>query len=349
MPEIPKTEKAVVFSEHNGKLEYKDVPMPKPAADELLIKIHYTGVCHTDLHAYRGDWPLAAKLPLIGGHEGAGEVVAMGDNVTGWNIGDYAGVKWLNSSCLNCELCVNGNEACCPHAVFSGYTQDGSFQQYATANAIHAARIPKGTDLAGVAPILCAGITVYKALKVANIKPGQWVCLTGAGGGLGTLAIQYARAMGFRVIGIDGGDQKAEACAKLGAEKFVDFTKSKDLIKDVQELTGGGPHAVVHLAASEGAITQSTKYVRSCGTIVLVGLPAGAVCKTDVFDQVAREVTVKGSFVGNRADTLEAIDFYSRGLVHSPYKVMKLSQLEEAFAEMQEGKLVGRIVLDCLN
>lgn len=347
MPSIPSTEKAVVFAEHKGKLEYKDVPVPKPAADELLIKVHYTGLCHTDLHAYRGDWPLPAKLPLIGGHEGAGEVVAMGDNVTGWKIGDYAGIKWLNSSCLNCEWCCNGNEASCPHAVFSGYTHDGSFQQYATANAIHAARIPKGTDLAGVAPILCAGITVYKALKVSNAKPGDWVCLTGAGGGLGTLAIQYARAMGFRVIGIDGGSDKAAACAKLGAEKFVDFTQSKDLVADVQKATNGGPHAVIHLAAAEVAITQSTKYVRTCGTIVLVGLPANAYCKSEVFDQVAREVTIKGSFVGNRADTLEAIDFYSRGLVKSPYKVMGLSELDAAYKELESNKVIGRIVLDC--
>jgi len=211
---------------------------------------------------------------------------------------------------------------------------------------VHAAKIPQGTDLAEIAPILCAGITVYKALKVADIAAGEWVAITGAGGGLGSLAIQYARAMGYRVIGIDTGAAKADLVKSLGAEGFVDFVTSKDLTKDVVEITGGGPHAVVHVAVAEKAITTSTEYVRATGTIVLVGLPADAYVKSEVFSHVVKSINIKGSYVGNRADTAEALDFFARGLVKSPIKIVGLSQLEEVYKLLEKGQVVGRYVLD---
>ena len=211
----------------------------------MLINVKYSGVCHTDLHAWKGDWPLDTKLPLVGGHEGAGVVVAMGDNVKGWKVGDFAGIKWLNGSCMNCEYCQQGAEPNCAEADLSGYTHDGSFQQYATADAVQAARIPAGTDLANVAPILCAGVTVYKALKTADLQPGQWVAISGAAGGLGSLAVQYAKAMGYRVVAIDGGDDKGEFVKSLGAEVFIDFLKDKDIVAAVKRLL-----MVVHMVLS---------------------------------------------------------------------------------------------------
>lgn len=229
---IPKTQKAIIFETSGGELKYADIAVPKPKPNEILINVKFSGVCHTDLHAWKGDWPLPTKLPLVGGHEGAGEVVAIGENVQGWEIGDLAGIKWINGTCLNCEFCQNSNESNCAKADMSGYTHDGTFQQYATADAVHAARIPKGTDLASVSPILCAGITVYKALKTSGAKPGQWVAISGAAGGLGSLALQYAKAMGFRVLAVDGGD-KGEFVKSLGAESYVDFTKSKDVVKEI--------------------------------------------------------------------------------------------------------------------
>ncbi|ANB15388.1 alcohol dehydrogenase ADH3 [Sugiyamaella lignohabitans] len=343
--QIPKTQKAMVFEENGGPIEYRDIPVPKPASDQILVHVLYSGVCHTDLHAWKGDWPLATKKPLVGGHEGAGVVVALGENVTNFKVGDYAGIKWLNASCLGCEFCLKGNESNCAEAVLSGYTHDGSFQQYATANAIHAAKIDKSANLAAVAPILCAGITVYKALKVSEASPGEWVAITGAGGGLGTLAIQYARAMGFRVVAIDSGDAKEKICKDLGAEVFVDF-KSSDLSKQIVEATSGGPHAVIHVAVAEVAITLSTEYVRPAGTIVLVGLPGGAYVKSEVFTHVVKTINIKGSYVGNRADTAEALDFFTRGLVKSPYQIVGLSELNDVFKKMAAGEVVGRYVLD---
>ncbi|GAV29395.1 hypothetical protein PMKS-002895 [Pichia membranifaciens] len=325
--EIPETQYGCIFYENGGPIEYKQIPVPKPKPTEILIKVLYSGVCHTDLHAWHGDWPLDVKLPLVGGHEGAGIVVAKGSNVTSFELGDLA-------------------EPNCPKADLSGYTHDGSFQQYATADAIQAAHIAEGTDMAGVAPILCAGVTVYKALKTADLRAGQWVAISGAGGGLGSLAVQYGRAMGLRVLAIDGGDDKKELCESLGAEVFIDFTKSKDIVKDIVDATGGGAHGVINVSVSEKAIAQSCQYARILGKVVLVGLPAGAEVKTPVFDAVVKSIQIKGSYVGNRQDTSEALDFYSRGLVKSPIKVVGLSELPHVFEMMEQGKILGRMVLD---
>ncbi|KAK6874361.1 Alcohol dehydrogenase 2, partial [Candida tropicalis] len=339
---IPTTQKAVIFETNGGKLEYKDIPVPKPKPNELLINVKYSGVCHTDLHAWKGDWPLDTKLPLVGGHEGAGVVVAMGDNVKGWKVGDFAGIKWLNGSCMNCEYCQQGAEPNCAEADLSGYTHDGSFQQYATADAVQAARIPAGTDLANVAPILCAGVTVYKALKTADLQPGQWVAISGAAGGLGSLAVQYAKAMGYRVVAIDGGDDKGEFVKSLGAEVFIDFLKDKDIVAAVKKATDGGPHGAINVSISEKAINQSVDYVRTLGKVVLVGLPAGSKVSAPVFDSVVKSIQIKGSYVGNRKDTAEAVDFFSRGLIKCPIKIVGLSELPEVYKLMEEGKILGR-------
>ncbi|RLV93504.1 Alcohol dehydrogenase 2 [Spathaspora sp. JA1] len=341
---IPQTQKAVIFETNGGPLLYKDIPVPVPKANELLINVKYSGVCHTDLHAWKGDWPLATKLPLVGGHEGAGVVVAMGENVKNWKIGDLAGVKWLNGSCLSCEFCQETNEPNCAQADLSGYTHDGSFQQYATADAIQAARIPAGTDLAQVAPILCAGITVYKALKTADRKAGDWVCIVGAGGGLGSLAVQYANAMGFRVVGIDG--NKGDFVKSLGAEAYIDYTQEKDIVGAITKITDGGPHATINVSVSEAAVQQSCVYTRSTGTVVLVGLPAGAKVVAPVFDSVVKSLSIRGSYVGNRADSQRAIEFFTRGAIKCPIKVVGLSELPEVYKLMEEGKILGRYVVD---
>jgi propanol-preferring alcohol dehydrogenase len=218
MSQIPDMQWAQVVEQIGGPPVYKQIPVPKPGPDEVLVKMKYTGVCHTDLHAMHGDWPLTVKQPLVGGHEGAGIVVAKGELAQGIEIGDHAGIKWLNGSCLACEFCKTSDEPLCPEARLSGYTVDGTFQQYAIGKAAHVSKLPKEVPLDAVAPILCAGVTVYKGLKESGARPGQTVVIVGAGGGLGSLAQQYAKAMGLRVIAIDGGEEKREMCEKLGAE-----------------------------------------------------------------------------------------------------------------------------------
>lgn len=215
---IPEKQWAQVTEKSGGPVIYKQIAVPKPGPDEVLVKIHYSGVCHTDLHAMKGDWPLPTKMPLVGGHEGAGVVVDKGPLVTEFQIGDHAGIKWLNGSCLACEFCKQADEPLCPHVRLSGYTVDGTFQQYAIGKAAHASNLPKNIPLDAAAPILCAGVTVYKGLKESGARPGQTVAIVGAGGGLGSLAQQYAKAMGFRVVAIDSGDEKKAVCQELGAE-----------------------------------------------------------------------------------------------------------------------------------
>ncbi|KAK3366355.1 chaperonin 10-like protein [Podospora didyma] len=348
-PNIPKEQWAQVIETNGGPISYKQIPVQQPGPDQVLVNVKFSGVCHTDLHALNNDWPLPRKTPVVGGHEGAGVVVAKGSLVTSVNIGDNVGIKWLNSSCLNCSFCMQADESLCPYAELSGYTVDGSFQQYAVANAAHVARLPKDADLAAIAPILCAGLTVYKGLKESGARPGQMVAIVGAGGGLGNLAIQYAKAMGLHVVAIDGGSEKGEVCKKLGAASYVDFMTSKDLVKDVKTLSGAeglGPHAVLLLAPQEKPFQQATDYVRSRGVVVCIGLPAHAKVSMPVFDTVVRMINVKGSYVGNRLDTAEALEFFNRGLIHAPYKVVGLSETQKVFDMMKENKIVGRYVLD---
>lgn len=346
--EVPKEQWAQVIEKTGGPVNYKKIPVPTPGSDEVLINIKYSGVCHTDLHAMNGDWPLPTKMPLVGGHEGAGIVVARGDLVKDVELGDYVGIKWLNGSCLSCSYCQQADESLCPDALLSGYTVDGSFQQYAIGKAAHVARIPKECSLEAVSPILCAGLTVYKALKESGARPGQQVAIVGAGGGLGSLAIQYAKAMGIHTISIDGGEEKGQMCRELGSEDYIDFTTTKNVVQAVKNATpdGFGPQAVIVLAVSEGPFQQASEYVRSHGTIVCVGLPANAYLKAPVFDTVVRMIQIKGSYVGNRRDTAEAIDFFRRGLIKAPYKVVGLSKLQEVFDLMKAGKIAGRYVVD---
>jgi len=348
-PQIPTEQWAQVVEKTGQPVVYKKIPVQKPGPDEVLINVKYSGVCHTDLHAVNGDWPLATKLPLVGGHEGAGVVVARGELVKYVEIGDHAGIKWINGTCLNCDFCQQSDEPLCAKALLSGYTVDGSFQQYAIAKAAHIARIPKEIPLDAISPILCAGITVYKGLKESGARPGQTVAIVGAGGGLGSLAQQYARAMGLRVIAVDSGDEKKKMCLeKLGAESFVDFATSKNVVKDVQAATedGLGPHAVILVAVNEKPFQQAAEYVRPRGTVVCIGLPAGAYLRAPVFESVIKMVTIKGSYVGNRRDTAEALEFYRRGVISAPFKVVGLSELQKVYDLMHKGAIAGRYVVD---
>ena len=239
---------------------------------------------------------------------------------------------------MACDFCQNGDEPLCPNALLSGYTVNGTFQQYAIGKAAHVARIPKDVPLDAISPVLCAGITVYKGLKESGARPGQTVAIVGAGGGLGSLACQYAKAMGLQVIAIDAGDEKAKMVTEqLGAKTFVDFAKSKNVVKDVQAATedGMGPHAVLLVAVNEKPFQQAAEYVRPRGTVVAIGLPAGAFLKAPVFQTVIGMKTIKGSYVGNRKDTGEAIDFFRRGLIKAPFKTIGMSELQKVYDLMR--------------
>ncbi|KAJ8502248.1 hypothetical protein ONZ51_g71 [Trametes cubensis] len=356
--QIPKVQKAAIVETTDAPLKVVDNhPVKQPeelAPGECLVQLDCSGVCHTDLHARQGDWPLQAKLPLIGGHEGVGRIVAIGAHTQNSpvQVGDRVGIKWLAYSCLDCEPCRKGLEQSCLKGKYSGFTVDGTFSQYVVSWVTHVTPIPDGIESAEAASILCARMghrvspsTVPSSTRGRTI--GDWIVLPGAGGGLGHLAVQYAVAMGLRVVAVDTGAEKKELCMKLGAEKWVDFKETKDLVKDIVEATDGlGAHAAVVTAATGAAYAQAIDYLRMGGTLMVVGLPARASLSADIFFTVTKSITIVGSYVGNRQDAREALDIAARGKVKCYYQLKPLSALAETYEGLAEGKVVGRVVLN---
>ncbi|TFK38178.1 mannitol-1-phosphate dehydrogenase [Crucibulum laeve] len=348
---IPKTQKAAVVQKTGGQVQVQDIPVTSAeqlAPGECLVKLSHTGVCHTDLHAALGDWPVKPKSPLIGGHEGIGEIVAIGKGTAPCpvKIGQRVGIKWIAYSCLDCEQCRTGHEQNCLNVKLSGYTVDGTFSQYVVSYVHSVTPIPENLDSAAAASLLCAGVTVYRALKYSETNPGDWVVLPGAGGGLGHLAVQYAKYMGRRVIAIDGGEEKRKLCETLGADAWIDFEKCKDIVAEIKRITGGqGAHAAVVTTASSSGYTQAIDYLRQNGKLMAVGLPADAKLEASIFFTVFKGISILGSYVGNRQDAIEAIDIASTGAVKVHYKLLKLDDIEKVYDDMGKGKIAGRVVL----
>ncbi|ALS23307.1 MULTISPECIES: alcohol dehydrogenase AdhP [Paenibacillus] len=333
--------KAAIVNQFHQKLEIKEVPTPEVGQGEVLVRITACGVCHTDLHAAHGDWPVKPKLPLIPGHEGVGYVEKVGPGVSSLNIGDRVGIPWLFSACGECEYCLTGWETLCKSQLNGGYSADGGYAEYCVAPAAYVARIPDGVSDEEIAPILCAGVTTYKALKVTDAKPGEWVAIYGIGG-LGHIALQYAKAMGFNVIAVDISDDKLELAKQLGADLTING-KSVNPVEEIENKVGGA-HAAVSVAVTPKAFEQAYRSVRRGGTLVVVGLPSGEL-PIPIFDTVLNGVTVKGSIVGTRKDMQEALDFAARGKVKAIIETQPLEKINEIFERMEKGNINGRIVL----
>jgi propanol-preferring alcohol dehydrogenase len=332
---------AAVVHEFGQGLVVEDVPIPVPGPGQVLVKLITSGVCHTDLHAAQGDWPVKPTPPFIPGHEGVGEVVALGEGVTNRKIGQRVGNAWLFSACGECQYCITGWETLCEKQQNAGYSVDGSFGEYMLVDAKFAAIIPDGLDPVEVAPILCAGVTVYKGLKMTEARPGQWVVISGIGG-LGHIAVQYARAMGLRVAAVDIDDAKLALASRHGAELVVNASTA-DPVAVIQQVTGGA-HGVLVTAVHRAAFGQALKMARRGGTIVFNGLPPGEF-PASIFDLVIQGLTVRGSIVGTRADMIEALDFYARDLIHPTVATRKLEEINDIFDEMKSGAIDGRMVI----
>ncbi|CCD98858.1 alcohol dehydrogenase AdhP [Bradyrhizobium sp. STM 3809] len=337
------TMKAAVVKAFGKPLVIEDVPVPTPGPGELLVKLRACGVCHTDLHAASGDWPVKPTPPFIPGHEAAGVVAALGAGVTDFKVGDAVGVAWLHDACLRCEYCETGWETLCEHQHNTGYSVNGGFAEYVIASAAFAARLPANVDFARVAPILCAGVTTYKGLKETDARPGEWVVISGVGG-LGHVAIQYAKAMGLKAIGLDIAEDKLKLALEAGAAHAVNAL-DKDAVERVIAITGGGAHGVLVTAVSTPAFAQALHMVRRKGTVSLVGLPPGEF-PTPIFDVVLKRITVRGSIVGTRRDLDEAIAFAAEGKVKAEVTTAPLSEINTIFDRMKAGKIDGRVVLD---
>jgi propanol-preferring alcohol dehydrogenase len=333
--------KAAVVEHFGAPLAVREVPVPTPGPGQVLVEISATGVCHTDLHAADGDWPVKPTLPFIPGHEGAGIVAALGSGVSHLKEGDRVGIAWLHSACGHCDFCLSGWETLCLEQKNSGYSVNGSFAQYAVGQADYLGRIPKDLSFVDAAPILCAGVTTYKGLKELNARPGEWVVISGVGG-LGHVAIQYAKAMGLHVAAVDLGPEKMALARKLGAEISIDAT-TQDPPTEIQKQIGGAQGVLV-TAVSTVAFKQAFGMLRRSGTCVLVGLPPGDF-PVSIFDMVLNRYTIRGSIVGTRLDLQEALAFAAEGKVRATIETMALESINDVFERLRSGQVNGRVVL----
>jgi alcohol dehydrogenase, propanol-preferring len=337
-----RTMKAAVVREFGKPLAIEEVEVPRPGAGQVLVKIQACGVCHTDLHAAEGDWPIKPNPPFIPGHEGVGQVAAVGSGVRHVKEGDRIGVPWLHTACGHCEHCLGGWETLCEQQQNTGYSVNGGFAEYALADADYVGRLPDGVGFVEIAPVLCAGVTVYKGLKVTDTRPGNWVVISGIGG-LGHMAVQYARAMGLNVAAVDVDDAKLELARRLGATVTVNANTTDPVAYLKKEI--GGAHGALVTAVSPKAFEQATAMVRRGGTVSLNGLPPGQF-PLDIFGMVLNGITVRGSIVGTRLDLQESLDFAAQGKVRATVSTDRLENINDVFARMRKGAIEGRVVLD---
>jgi propanol-preferring alcohol dehydrogenase len=338
---LPKTMKAAVVTELGRPLDIREVPVPRPGPGQVLMRVRASGVCHTDLHAAMGDWPVKPSPPFIPGHEGVGEVAELGAGVDHLKEGDRIGVPWLHSACGRCEHCTGGWETLCEGQTNTGYSTDGGYAEYVLAEADYVGRLPDGLEFGPAAPVLCAGVTVYKGLKETEVRPGQWVAISGIGG-LGHMAVQYARAMGMNVVAVDVAEDKLALARKLGAEVAINAAELDPGAEVTRQL--GGVHGALVTAVSPRAFAQATAMLRRHGTMSLVGLPPGDF-PLPIFETVLKRLTIRGSIVGTRLDLEEALAFAARGEVASTFAWDELENVNAVFDRMRQSTIEGRVVL----
>jgi alcohol dehydrogenase, propanol-preferring len=333
--------RAAVVHSFTEPLSIDVKPVPVPGNGEIVVKIETCGLCHTDIHAAHGDWPVKPAPPFTPGHEGVGVVTALGLEVTEVEVGDRVALPWLGYACGTCEYCVSGWETLCPNQQMMGYTMDGGMAEYARAFAKYVVKVPEGIDPAEASPLTCAGVTTYKAIKVAGTRSSDLVAVFGIGG-LGHLAVQYAAIAGGRVIAVDLSDEKLELARELGAE-FTVNAATQDVVAAIQEL--GGADQAISTAVSPKAFEQAYGSLRRGGTLVFVGLPKDNFIRLPIFETVLQGITVVGSIVGTRLDLREVFELHAAGKTRVIYEERPLAEINEAIAEVDAGRIPARIVL----
>ena len=334
--------KAAVVHEFCRPLVIEDVAKPVPGPGQVLVKVETSGLCHTDIHAARGDWPVKPAPPFIPGHEGVGLVERLGEGVTRLHEGDRVAVPWLGWACGACEACASGWETLCPNARYTGYTVNGGFAQYVVAEAAFVGLVPSSIDPLDAAPLTCAGVTTYKAVKVSGARSSDLVAVFGIGG-LGHMAVQYARIAGATVAAVDVLDSKLDVAKELGATYVVNAA-TDDPAEAIQAL--GGADAAIVLAATPQACEQAFASLKRNGTLVLVGLPADNIMHLPIFETVLKGIKVVGSLVGTRVDLAETFDLHADGRTTVVRESRQLDHVNEAMAEVLAGGVDARIVFD---
>jgi propanol-preferring alcohol dehydrogenase len=337
--------KAAVLRDFKTPLTIQDVALPKPTESEVLIKVEVCGVCHSDLHVADGDWSQLAgmvKKPLILGHEVVGTIVEVGSAVEGigMKIGDRVGVPWIHWTCGKCEFCREGNENLCLRQQITGVTVDGGYAEFVKAPATHVARIPDSLRSEQAAPLLCAGVTVHRALKQSRITKGQRLAVFGVGG-LGHLAVQIGCGLGAEVTAIDISEDKLILAKSLGAARTLNAASDKV----VQQLRSqGGVHVALVTSAAKAAYDMAFYCVRPTGILLAVGLPAQDISFPPIL-MAAGEIRIQASAVGTRQDLEEILAMGAAGKVHCEVAVQPLSQANEVLEQLRRGQVSGRLVL----
>ena len=334
--------KAAVVHSFGRPLEVEDVPMPKVDVGEVLVKIEASGLCHTDIHAAHGDWPVKPKLPFIPGHEGVGIVVATGGGVTRVKEGDRVALPWLGSACGECEYCASGWETLCEKQQNTGYSIDGGYAEFAKANAAYVGIVPDRVDPFAAAPLTCAGVTTYKAVKVSGARSSDLVAIFGVGG-LGHMALQYAKIAGATVVAVDLIDDKLRMAKEIGADYVVNASR-QDPVEEIKKL--GGADAAISLAVSPKAFAQAYGSLRRKGTLVFVALPADNFMQLPIFETVLNGITIVGSIVGTRVDLAEVFELHAAGRTHVLYEKRALDDVNQSMEDVEKGKVTARLVFD---
>lgn len=334
--------KAAVVHEFKSPLRLEEVAKPEPGPEQVVVKIEASGLCHTDIHAAHGDWPVKPKLPFIPGHEGVGIVEMVGPGVTEVKEGDRVAIPWLGYACGTCEYCVSGWETLCEKQLNTGYSVDGSYAEYARAFARYVGKVPAYVNPLEAAPLTCAGVTTYKAVKMSGARPTDLVAIFGIGG-LGHLALQYAKIAGATVVAVDLVDEKLDLAKKLGADYTIN-AKAEDPVEAIKKL--GGADAAISVAVSPRAFEQAFHALRRGGTLVFVALPADNYMQLPIFETVLNGIKVVGSIVGTRLDLAEVFDLHAAGKTRVIYETRRLEEANDAMEEIEQARVPARLVFD---
>ena len=335
--------KAVVVNPEGTNVQLIENKEMRPLeTGEALVDIEYCGVCHTDLHVAHGDF---GKVPgRVLGHEGIGIVKEIAPDVKNLKVGDRVSVAWFFEGCGACEYCTTGRETLCRTVKNAGYSVDGGMAEQCIVTADYAVKVPEGLDPAQASSITCAGVTTYKAIKEAQLQPGQWTVIFGAGG-LGNLAVQYAKKVfNAHVVAVDINNDKLALAKEVGADIVINGHEVEDVTALIQEKTGGA-HSAVVTAVSKVAFNQAVDSVRAGGRVVAVGLPS-EMMDLSIVKTVLDGIQVIGSLVGTRKDLEEAFQFGAEGLVVPVVQKRPVSDAVDVFDEMEAGTIQGRMVLD---
>ena len=334
--------KAAVVHDFHSPLRIEEVDKPTPGPDQIVVKIETSGLCHTDIHAARGDWPVKPILPLIPGHEGIGIVEMLGPGVTRVKEGDRVAIPWLGYACGHCRYCISGWETLCESQINTGYFMNGAYAEYALAYGDYVTKVPHNINPIEAAPLACAGLTTYKAVKVSGARSSDLVAVFGIGG-LGHLAMQYAKIAGARVVAVDLLDEKLDLARRLGADYTVN-AKTHDPVEEIKKL--GGADAAVCVAVSPKAFEQAYRSLRRGGTIVFVALPADNFVQLPIFETVLNGIRIQGSIVGTRLDLQEVFDLHSAMKTHVICETRRLETVNEDFEDVEKGRVQARLVFE---